>query len=185
MTLQCFYPLKRIAWADIFSNFSVGPIFDTKSRDHNVSFEIRKYYFSGNSALSIGSKTGRFCPKFKVGWVLPMVISSDFRTAQHRDDDHEEDVPHFSGTPLNWPIGSFLAHVKKKLAISEVKIFQYYIFVIFSENWRFLFSLWWEIISVFTDLSSFSKNLNFWTFFRKLRHAEALFETCSSSSLSW
>ena len=46
------------AWADIFSNFIVGLIFDTESRDHNVSFEIRKYFFSGINALSVGSKTG-------------------------------------------------------------------------------------------------------------------------------
>ena len=31
----------------------------------------------------------------KVGCVFPMVISSDFRTGQHRDDDHQEDAPYF------------------------------------------------------------------------------------------
>ena len=32
----------------------------------------------------------------KVGCVFPMVISSDFRMGQHRDDDHQEDAPHFN-----------------------------------------------------------------------------------------
>ena len=32
---------------------------------------------------------------YKVGCVFPMVISSEFRMEQHRDDDHQEDVPHF------------------------------------------------------------------------------------------
>ena len=146
------------AWADIFSNFIVGLIFDTESRDHNVSFEIRKYFFSGINALSVGSKTGWFCPKSKVGWVLPMVISSDFLTGQHRD------VPHFSRTPLNWPIGSFLAHVKKISNLRGQNISILYFRNIFRKL-TFLSPLRWEIISIFTDLSSFSKNLNFWTFF--------------------
>lgn len=32
----------------------------------------------------------------KLGCVFPMVISSDFRMGEHRDDDHEEDAPYFS-----------------------------------------------------------------------------------------
>ena len=32
----------------------------------------------------------------KVGCAVPMVISSDFHMDQHRDDDHQEDAPHFS-----------------------------------------------------------------------------------------
>ena len=32
---------------------------------------------------------------FKVGCIFPMVISSDSRMGQHRDDDHQEDAPHF------------------------------------------------------------------------------------------
>ena len=31
----------------------------------------------------------------KLGCAFPMVISSDFRVGQHRDDDHEEDAPYF------------------------------------------------------------------------------------------
>ena len=31
----------------------------------------------------------------KVPCAFPMVISSDFRVGQHRDDDHEEDAPYF------------------------------------------------------------------------------------------
>ena len=31
----------------------------------------------------------------KVGCIFPMVISSDFRMGEHRDDDHQEDAPHF------------------------------------------------------------------------------------------
>ena len=34
-------------------------------------------------------------PESKVGCIFPMVISSDFPMAQHRDDDHQEDVAHF------------------------------------------------------------------------------------------
>ena len=34
----------------------------------------------------------------KVGRVFPMVILSDFRMGQHRDDDRQEDASHF-----NWP----------------------------------------------------------------------------------
>ena len=30
------------------------------------------------------------------GWVLPMVIWSEFRIRQYRDDDHREDAPHFN-----------------------------------------------------------------------------------------
>ena len=30
----------------------------------------------------------------KVECVFPMVISSDFRVGQHRDDDYQEDAPH-------------------------------------------------------------------------------------------
>ena len=32
----------------------------------------------------------------KLGCAFPMVISSDFRVGQHRDDDHEEDAPYFN-----------------------------------------------------------------------------------------
>ena len=32
----------------------------------------------------------------KVGCVFPMVISPDFRVGQHRDNDHQEDAPHFT-----------------------------------------------------------------------------------------
>ena len=32
----------------------------------------------------------------KLGCVFPMVISSDFRMGEHRDDDHEEDAPYFT-----------------------------------------------------------------------------------------
>ena len=31
----------------------------------------------------------------KAGCVFPIVISSDLRMGQHRDDDHQEDAPHF------------------------------------------------------------------------------------------
>ena len=31
---------------------------------------------------------------YKVG-IFPMVISSEFRMSQYRDDDHREDAPHF------------------------------------------------------------------------------------------
>ena len=31
----------------------------------------------------------------KVGCIFPMVISSEFRMGQYRDDDHREDAPHF------------------------------------------------------------------------------------------
>ena len=34
-------------------------------------------------------------PITKLGCVFPMVISSDFRMGEHRDDDHEEDAPYF------------------------------------------------------------------------------------------
>ena len=32
----------------------------------------------------------------KVGCIFPMVISSEFRMGQYRDDDHREDASHFS-----------------------------------------------------------------------------------------
>ena len=32
----------------------------------------------------------------KVGCVFPMVIWSEFRIRHYRDDDHQEDAPHFS-----------------------------------------------------------------------------------------
>ena len=31
----------------------------------------------------------------EVGCIFPMVISSEFRMGQYRDDDHSEDAPHF------------------------------------------------------------------------------------------
>ena len=34
----------------------------------------------------------------KVGCVFLMVIWSDFRIGQNRDDDHKEDTPHFIGS---------------------------------------------------------------------------------------
>ena len=34
----------------------------------------------------------------KVGRILPMVISPEFRMGQYRDDDHREDAPHFIST---------------------------------------------------------------------------------------
>ena len=37
----------------------------------------------------------RHLDKYKVPCAFPMVISSDFRVGQHRDDDHEEDAPYF------------------------------------------------------------------------------------------
>ena len=37
----------------------------------------------------------------KVGCVFPMVISSEFRMRQHRDDDHREDAPHFATVPCS------------------------------------------------------------------------------------
>ena len=35
------------------------------------------------------------CNIDKVGCIFPMVISSEFRMRQHRDDDHRDDAPHF------------------------------------------------------------------------------------------
>ena len=32
---------------------------------------------------------------YKVGRIFPMVISSEFHVRQYRDDDHQEDEPHF------------------------------------------------------------------------------------------
>ena len=32
----------------------------------------------------------------KVEYVFPMVISTESRMRQHRDDDHQEDAPHFN-----------------------------------------------------------------------------------------
>ena len=38
----------------------------------------------------------------KVGRFFPMVISSDFRMGEHRDDDHEEDTPYFKMRRYDW-----------------------------------------------------------------------------------
>ena len=41
---------------------------------------------------------GLLCEKTKVGCttcVLPIVISSEFHTRQHRDEDHQINTPHF------------------------------------------------------------------------------------------
>ena len=32
----------------------------------------------------------------KVGCIFPMIILSEFRMGQYRDDDHREDAPHFT-----------------------------------------------------------------------------------------
>ena len=41
-------------------------------------------------SIEIGNATST-----KVGRVFPMVISSEFRMGQYRDDDHREYAPHF------------------------------------------------------------------------------------------
>ena len=38
---------------------------------------------------------------YKVGRFFPMVISSDFRMGEHRDDDHEEDAPYFMSRAID------------------------------------------------------------------------------------
>ena len=39
----------------------------------------------------------------KVGRGFPMVISSEFRMGQYRDDDHHEDAPYFKRvTVIEW-----------------------------------------------------------------------------------
>ena len=46
-------------------------------------------------SAKIQSYTGENVSNGKVGRFFAMVISSDFRVGQHRDDDHEEDAPYF------------------------------------------------------------------------------------------
>ena len=47
-------------------------------------------------------KMDQFLPslKTKVRCAFPIVILSDFRMGQHRDDDNQEDAPHFTIQPL-------------------------------------------------------------------------------------
>ena len=44
---------------------------------------------------------GKFFKNDTVGCIFPMVISSEFRMDQHRDDDHREDAPHFINCSKN------------------------------------------------------------------------------------
>ena len=37
---------------------------------------------------------------YKVECVIPVVVSSEFRFRQHRDDDYQEDAPHFGNDTL-------------------------------------------------------------------------------------
>ena len=37
----------------------------------------------------------KWIKKSKVGFIFPLVISSEFRMGQYRDDNHREDAPHF------------------------------------------------------------------------------------------
>ena len=39
---------------------------------------------------------------------FPMVISSDLRMGQHRDDDHQEDAPHFTLNSIELKSSNFL-----------------------------------------------------------------------------
>ena len=47
----------------------------------------------------------------KLGCVFPMVISSDFRMGEHRDDDHEEDAPYFTTPTIGWRIHLFIRNL--------------------------------------------------------------------------
>ena len=67
---------------------------------------LLEYYYIGgetiNRSYPIFDGLGWFQSDNKVECVFPMVISSDFRMGQHRDDDHQKDAPHFTNTLSDW-----------------------------------------------------------------------------------
>ena len=69
----------------------------------------------------------------EVGCIFPMVISSEFRMGQYRDDDHCEDAPHFILNSVQFCSKfHFLSHIqypRKKISILKFSIIR--IFFIF------------------------------------------------------
>ena len=57
---------------------------------------LTAFYFVRRWLLAIlWDSVHSVCRKYKVGCVFQMIISSEFRTRQYRDDDHREDAPLF------------------------------------------------------------------------------------------
>ena len=66
--------------------------------DGNV--DQSRIYEIGPSILQPGKSILSQNTLHKVECIFPMVILSDFRTGQYRDDDHWEDAPHFMKSAL-------------------------------------------------------------------------------------
>ena len=81
MILKAHFPLVYLEWN--FLQLLPNP------NEYQPTFQQFKYYLRESYLL--------WC---KVGCIFPMVISSEFRMGQFRDDDHRRDAPHF----IIWPI---------------------------------------------------------------------------------
>ena len=62
-----------------------------------VTLAVTRAKSQHQSELSFRQHKERFLQLYKVGYIFPMVVSSEFRRGQYRDDDHQEDAPHFIG----------------------------------------------------------------------------------------
>ena len=61
---------------------------------------------------------GLLCEKTKVGCAIPIVISPEFHTGQHRDD-HQINTPHFSEILTGFCSVEFGADNRMKSNVSE------------------------------------------------------------------
>ena len=62
--------------------------------DRNDRFDNNRpqYTFDQKAADKANKPKGEYWHIFKVGYVLPMVITSGFWVEQHKHDDHQEDA---------------------------------------------------------------------------------------------
>ena len=67
-----------------------------------LAFQLKGF----QTDISWANVIGSLKLQFKVGCVFPMVIWSEFRMGQYRDDDHREDTPHFNWREIVIPPAS-------------------------------------------------------------------------------
>ena len=65
---------------------------ESKSRGIQKRVQTR---LSNTVGLQVAWSESRMYRKYKVGCVFTMVISSEFRMGQYRENGHREDEPHF------------------------------------------------------------------------------------------
>ena len=93
---------RRVSFARAFAKTKIipkPPVTKTEKIDNEnikkMESAVQKVFGNPEPIVTPKFSTTRTVKVNKVGCAFPMVIWSEFRMGQYRDDDHREDAPHF------------------------------------------------------------------------------------------